>query len=216
MTNLKSWRFRLVARTHASHAWNTGSIPVGATKKANTVKASDLGTYLSHLVFFTNTSSIPVGATHFGVFFMLLWRFRLVARTHASHAWNTGSIPVGATSVRTLSGSIFFCLRASKIDKTCHSQPALCATNCCKPCRLPLSGNYPLGATSVRTPLGSIFFATLQRVLLCKSPKGLKGNTPPGVSLVKCSSVIAPSRRANHTPTFSCRPLIALSPLSCP
>ena len=29
---LKTWRFRLVARTHASHAWNTGSIPVGATK----------------------------------------------------------------------------------------------------------------------------------------------------------------------------------------
>ena len=28
-----AWRFRLVARTHASHAWNTGSIPVGATKK---------------------------------------------------------------------------------------------------------------------------------------------------------------------------------------
>ena len=27
------WRFRLAARTHASHAWNTGSIPVGATKK---------------------------------------------------------------------------------------------------------------------------------------------------------------------------------------
>ena len=26
------WRFRLAARTHASHAWNTGSIPVGATK----------------------------------------------------------------------------------------------------------------------------------------------------------------------------------------
>ena len=26
-------RFRLVARTHASHAWNTGSIPVGATKR---------------------------------------------------------------------------------------------------------------------------------------------------------------------------------------
>ena len=37
------------------------------------------------------------------------WRFRLVARTHASHAWNTGSIPVGATSVRTLrKGPIFF------------------------------------------------------------------------------------------------------------
>ena len=27
-------------------------------------------------------------------------RFRLAARTHASHAWNTGSIPVGATSRR--------------------------------------------------------------------------------------------------------------------
>ena len=27
------WRFRLAARTHASHAWNTGSIPVGATKR---------------------------------------------------------------------------------------------------------------------------------------------------------------------------------------
>ena len=26
-----------------------------------------------------------------------IWRFRLAARTHASHAWNTGSIPVGAT-----------------------------------------------------------------------------------------------------------------------
>ena len=26
-------RFRLAARTHASHAWNTGSIPVGATKR---------------------------------------------------------------------------------------------------------------------------------------------------------------------------------------
>ena len=30
-SDLKLWRFRLVARTHASHAWNTGSIPVGAT-----------------------------------------------------------------------------------------------------------------------------------------------------------------------------------------
>ena len=27
------WRFRLAARTHASHAWNTGSIPVGATTR---------------------------------------------------------------------------------------------------------------------------------------------------------------------------------------
>ena len=28
---IQKWRFRLAARTHASHAWNTGSIPVGAT-----------------------------------------------------------------------------------------------------------------------------------------------------------------------------------------
>ena len=27
----KKWRFRLAARTHASHAWNTSSILVGAT-----------------------------------------------------------------------------------------------------------------------------------------------------------------------------------------
>ena len=32
-TNFAKWRFRLAARTHASHAWNTGSIPVGATKR---------------------------------------------------------------------------------------------------------------------------------------------------------------------------------------
>ena len=52
--------------------------------------------------FFTNTGSIPVGATKLKAkehksSKMKLWRFRLVARTHASHAWNTGSIPVGAT-----------------------------------------------------------------------------------------------------------------------
>ena len=29
----KKWRFRLGVRTHASHAWNTGSIPVVATKE---------------------------------------------------------------------------------------------------------------------------------------------------------------------------------------
>ena len=57
--------------------------------------------------FFTNTGSIPVGATNSKLKsvktadFLKIWRFRLVARTHASHAWNTGSIPVGATSVRT-------------------------------------------------------------------------------------------------------------------
>ena len=64
---------------------------------------------------FTNTSSIPVGATKLKAkehksSKLKSWRFRLVARTHASHAWNTGSIPVGATSVRTLSGSNFFCV----------------------------------------------------------------------------------------------------------
>ena len=83
-SKMKLWRFRLVARTHASHAWNTGSIPVGATSsKLKSIKLADI---------------------------LKLWRFRLVARTHASHAWNTGSIPVGATSVRTLSGSNFFFL----------------------------------------------------------------------------------------------------------
>ena len=58
---------------------------------------------------FTNTSLIPVGATKANASFSTHQRrFRLVARTHASHAWNTGSIPVGATSVRTFSGSNFF------------------------------------------------------------------------------------------------------------
>ena len=56
------WRFRLVARTHASHAWNTGSIPVGATKKQVRVKWS-LGHKPLTPCFFTNTRSIPVGAT---------------------------------------------------------------------------------------------------------------------------------------------------------
>ena len=109
---LKLWRFRLVARTHASHAWNTGSIPVGATKKQ--IREN---WWLGHMpltpCLFTNTRSIPVGATRcLNVF--IKRRFRLVARTHASHAWNTGSIPVGATSVRTLSGSNFFCLYICK------------------------------------------------------------------------------------------------------
>ena len=45
------WRFRLVARTHASHAWNTGSIPVGATKKANTAKIG-AKTHASHTLSF--------------------------------------------------------------------------------------------------------------------------------------------------------------------
>ena len=41
--------------------------------------------------------------------YFCIWRFRLVARTHASHAWNTGSIPVGATSVGIhLDSNLFF------------------------------------------------------------------------------------------------------------
>ena len=67
------WRFRLAARTHASHAWNTGSIPVGATI----------------------LKQYPVRIKN-------KRRFRLAARTHASHAWNTGSIPVGATQIRLI------------------------------------------------------------------------------------------------------------------
>ena len=59
---------------------NTSSIPVGATK-ASTGK---------------DIKNLPVGASKTTNF---LRRFRLVARTHASHAWNTGSIPVGATNV---------------------------------------------------------------------------------------------------------------------
>ena len=37
-------------------------------------------------------------------------RFRLAARTHASHAWNTGSIPVGATKRHSFECLFFFCL----------------------------------------------------------------------------------------------------------
>ena len=45
------------------------------------------------LIFFVNQKNIP----NFALAFQK-WRFRLAARTHASHAWNTGSIPVGATT----------------------------------------------------------------------------------------------------------------------
>ena len=41
------------------------------------------------------------------------WRFRLAARTHASHAWNTGSIPVGATN-RLVNTNLFFFLSPKK------------------------------------------------------------------------------------------------------
>ena len=39
----KKWRFRLGVRTHASHAWNTGSIPVVATirSEVNRLFSSD-------------------------------------------------------------------------------------------------------------------------------------------------------------------------------
>ena len=79
---------------------------------------------------FTNTNSIPVGATkklkakeHKSSRQFEIWRFRLVARTHASHAWNTGSIPVGATSVRTLSGSIFFACVHRRLTKLAIRNP---------------------------------------------------------------------------------------------
>ena len=52
-----------------------------------------------------------------------IWRFRLVARTHASHAWNTGSIPVGATSVRTLSGSNFFVYGPRRLTSLAYRDP---------------------------------------------------------------------------------------------
>ena len=52
-------RFRLAARTHASHAWNTSSILVGATKKRNLPKKEIpfLVTrvfYLSRIIAFSN------------------------------------------------------------------------------------------------------------------------------------------------------------------
>ena len=91
-----AWRFRLVARTHASHAWNTGSIPVGATK-ANADKTG-ARTHASHTSFFYEHEFDSRRRYIANVADILkIWRFRLVARTHASHAWNTGSIPVGAT-----------------------------------------------------------------------------------------------------------------------
>ena len=100
-----NWRFRLVARTHASHAWNTGSIPVGATKKPSGQK-NGARTHTSHTLFFYEhefDSRRRYKASRYGCKkHMPLWRFRLVARTHASHAWNTGSIPVGATKANTV------------------------------------------------------------------------------------------------------------------
>ena len=97
-------------------SWNTSSIPVGATKKANTVKigarthASHTLSFLEHE--FDSRRRYKLKVTEYKG--NKIWRFRLVARTHASHAWNTGSIPVGATSVRTQSSSIFFAYRSRK------------------------------------------------------------------------------------------------------
>ena len=50
----------------------------------------------------------------------MIWRFRLAARTHASHAWNTGSIPVGATKMRRnlRIPSLFYCCNGKKTIKT--------------------------------------------------------------------------------------------------
>ena len=86
---------------------------------------------------------------------MPLWRFRLVARTHASHAWNTGSIPVGATLVRTFWVLFFFCL--ALIDNTCCSHPALhhyrgaTCDCCCKCCRLTAFRKLPVRKNRPRT-----------------------------------------------------------------
>ena len=78
-------------------------------------------------------------AKEYKIAILKLWRFRLVARTHASHAWNTGSIPVGATLVRTFKVLIFFAYvelsrflkreygfsrEGVMIDKPCLSRPA--------------------------------------------------------------------------------------------
>ena len=65
-------RQKQVARTHASHSLFFYEHEFDSRRRYKTV-------------------------LHSGAFLMPLWRFRLVARTHASHAWNTGSIPVGAT-----------------------------------------------------------------------------------------------------------------------
>ena len=48
------WRFRLAARTHASHAWNTGSIPVGAT-----IKEKEFHIKWSSFSFFMLVSRTP-------------------------------------------------------------------------------------------------------------------------------------------------------------
>ena len=50
----------------------------------------------------------------------MIWRFRLAARTHASHAWNTSSILVGATTAeRRPLGLRFFCVYSLKYREKC-------------------------------------------------------------------------------------------------
>ena len=57
-----TWRFRLAARTHASHAWNTSSILVGATIGNNvaelTEKESGTFIFVNILCFSFLSSSI--------------------------------------------------------------------------------------------------------------------------------------------------------------
>ena len=84
--------------------------------------------------FFTNTGSIPVGATETAsaVFFMPIRRFRLVARTHASHTLfftNTGSIPVGATE--TASAVFYVHMEFRLVDRT-HTSHTLSPYQCGK------------------------------------------------------------------------------------
>ena len=81
---------------------NTSSIPVGATK-SKYGKKMVARTHASHTLScyehrFDSRRRYKKQNNNTSVFFLMpSWRFRLVARTHASHAWNTGSIPVGAT-----------------------------------------------------------------------------------------------------------------------
>ena len=67
----KTRRFRLAARTHASHAWNTGSIPVGATKKGVRLNSffifhEKLSVVFSPFQFFLKNDTISHWAVGFG------------------------------------------------------------------------------------------------------------------------------------------------------
>ncbi len=91
----------MVARTHASHTLFFYEHEFDSRrrykKQANTGK---------------DIKCVPVGASKTTI---SLRRFRLVARTHASHAWNTGSIPVGATNLNKVI-TLFFLYFVAKCN----------------------------------------------------------------------------------------------------